>query len=93
MRRVVNGHASISISISAFWACSRFSAWSHTAERGAVEHLGGDLLARVGGQAVQRDGVLARAGQQRVVEPVGSQQLAPRGRPSSSSPMLTHTSV
>ena len=33
-----------------------------------VDHLGGDLLAAVGGQAVQHDRVVGRRGQQRVVE-------------------------
>ena len=40
-----------------FWAWMRFSASSHTRERGAVDHLGGDLFAAVGRQAVEEDGV------------------------------------
>ena len=34
----------------------RFSAWSKTTDRGAVDDVGGDLLAPVGGQAVHEDG-------------------------------------
>ena len=43
----------------------------------AVEHVLGDLLARMGGQAVQHDGVVARLRQQLGVDPVGREQLAP----------------
>ena len=45
----------------------------------AVEDALGDLLARVGGQAVQRERVRRGAVEQRVVEPVGSERLAARG--------------
>ena len=63
--------ASSSISSSAFWACRRFSAWSKTAERSPVENLGADLLAGMGGQAVQDDRPIRRRREQRVVDPVG----------------------
>ena len=42
---------------SAFWTCRRFSASSQTADCVAVEHARRDLLARVGGQAVEDDRV------------------------------------
>ena len=48
--------------MTAFWACSRFSAWSSTTLLGPVEHGVGDLLAAVRGQAVhdQRRGLAAK---------------------------------
>ena len=60
MRVMDPAYASTSSSSNAFWACRRFSAWSQIAERGAVEDALGDLLAGVGGQAVQRDRASAR---------------------------------
>ena len=63
-------------SSSAFWAWRRFSAWSQIALAVAVEHGGGDLLAGVGGQAVQRDGAGRGAVEQRVVDPVGREVRA-----------------
>ena len=42
----------------------------------AVEHVLGDLLARMRGQAVQHDGVVARLRQQVGVDAVGREQLA-----------------
>ena len=60
----------------------------------AVEDLLGDLLARVRGQAVQRDRARRGAVEQRVVEPVGRERLAARAPPvASSSPIETQTSV
>ena len=59
----------------------------------AVEHVLGDLLARMGGQAVQHDGVVARLRQQIGVDPVGREQLAPPLGVALVVPMLTHTSV
>ena len=44
----------------AFCTCSRFSAWSHTFDRGPSSHLLRHLLAPVRRQAVQEDG--ARVG-------------------------------
>ena len=70
-----------------------FSAWSQMRWRGAVEHLGGDLLAGVGGQAVQRDGVGRRAVEQRVVDPVGRERGAARVGRRPRRPCETHTSV
>ena len=47
----------------------------------AVQELRGDLLAGVGGQAVEDDRVLARPGEQRLVEAVGREQRAASRRP------------
>ena len=58
-----------------------------------VEDLGGDLLARVRGQAVQRDGVRRGAVEQRVVDAVGRQCARGASAAASSSPIDTHTSV
>ena len=44
--------------MSAFCTCSRFSAWFQTRDLGALDHAVGDLLPAVGGEAVQKDGVL-----------------------------------
>ena len=51
-------------SSSAFWAWRRFSAWSKTADLFAVEDIGGDLLARVGREAVEDDRAVGGGGQQ-----------------------------
>ena len=77
---------------SAFWACSRFSASSQTADARAVDDLGGDLVAAVGGQAVQHDGVGAARGQQRGVDRKARNGPA-RSRPSPSWPMEVQVSV
>ena len=42
----------------------------------AVEHVLGDLLTRVGGQAVEDDRVVARPRKKLGVDPVGRQELA-----------------
>ncbi len=48
--------------------CRRFSASSQTALCAAVEDVGGDLLARVRGQAVEDDRVGIGLGEQRLVD-------------------------
>ena len=68
-------------SSSAFCAWRRFSAWSQIALAVPVEDLGGDLLAGVRGQAVQRDRAGRRAVEQRVVDPVGRERARGARRP------------
>ncbi len=65
-----------SSSSSAFCAWRRFSACSQIRWRCAVENLGRDLLAGVGGQVVHREGALGGRVQQLVVELVGGQGTA-----------------
>ena len=59
----------------------------------AVEHRRGDLLARVRGQAVQRERARRGAVEQRVVDPVGGERGAALAAVASSSPIETQTSV
>ena len=69
--------------ISAFWACRRFSASSQTTRLRTVDDVGGDLLPAVGRQAVQHDRVGGGPGQAAASTAYGANGLAvPGGRPS-----------
>ena len=62
---------------SAFWACSRFSASSHAAELRPPQDVLRDLLAAVGGQAVQDDVIGRGAREQAGVHLVARQVAQP----------------
>ena len=49
-------------------AVRRWAAWRQTNDRGPSQDVGGDLLAAVGGQAVQHDGVRGREVDQLLVD-------------------------
>ena len=63
LRSAARSHTS-----SAFWACRRFSASSQMIALRAVDDLGGDLVAAVGRQAVDEDGVGGRERHERGVD-------------------------
>ena len=67
----------MSQAISAFWACSRFSASSQTIGLRAVNDARGDLVAPVRRQAVKHDGVRRRELHRRFVHGVVAEQLQP----------------
>ncbi len=81
-----------SVSTTAFWACSRFSAWSNTRAVRPIHHLVRYLIPAVGGQAVQHVMVPGGVGKQ----PGLHLEIPEIPRPlllSSSWPMLAQTSV
>ena len=55
-------------------ACIRFAACCHTADSRAVDDVGADLLAAVGGEAVQEPGVGAGGGHERLVDRVAGER-------------------
>ena len=64
--------------MTAFCTCRRFSASSHDHAARALEHLGGDLLAAVGGQAVQHDRIVRAHARSGVVQLPGREHLCAR---------------
>ena len=92
-RRPVDLKASSSQVSSAFWACSRFSAWSHTADCGPSMTLAAISSPRCAGQAVQDDGVSRGGhGQGGLVERVRLEDQRPLSAPASW-PIDAQTSV